>query len=120
MTKTFKVTVEAKRGALISGSKISSNVWDTEQHFGDFRNVAVEEVIGSVKTEFVKPLYALGRKSGKGWKLIDFFNSEKRAENALTKAYHNYLGCFMKGEFAMLSFCSATGVWRVEGKPVKV
>ena len=119
MTKTFKVTVEAKRGALISGSKISSKVWDSEQHFGDFRNVGVEEVIGSVKTEFVKPLYALGRKSGKGWKLIDFFNSEKRAENAVKKSVRNYKGCAMKGEFAVLSFCPSLLVWRVEGESVK-
>lgn len=120
MKKTFKVTVEAKRGALISGSKISSKVWDSEQHFGDYRNVAVEEVIGSVETEFAKPLYALARKSGKVWKLLDFFNTEKKADNAVAKSVANYKGCAMSGEFAKFTFSPYFGVWRIEGKSVKV
>ena len=119
MTKTFKVTVEAKRGTLISGSKIYSKVWESEQHFGDFRNVAVEE-IPAVDTEFAKPLYALARKSGKVWKLLNFFNTEKKADNAVAKSVANYKGCAMSGEFAKFTFSTSLGVWRIEGKPVKV
>ena len=118
MTKTFKVTIEAKRGAEIRGSKIQNAVWDTEHHFGDFRNVAVEE-IPAVDTEFAKPLYALGRKAGKGWKLLDFFNTEKKAVNARGKAIANYRGCALDGTFAVLVFCPSLGVWKVEGDAVK-
>jgi hypothetical protein len=119
MTKTFRVTVEAKRGARISGSKIQSAAFNTAEHMGDFRNVTVEE-IPAVDMEFAKPLYALGRKAGKGWKLLDFFNTEKKAVNARGKSVANYRGCALDGTFAVLVFSPSMGVWRVEGKPVKV
>lgn len=121
MKKTFKVTVEANRWAVISGSRIQNVVWDTEDHAGDFRNVEVEEVLNpSLKTDFAKPLYALARKSGEVWKLLDFFNSEKKADNAVAKSVANYKGCAMSGEFAKFTFCPSLGVWRIEGKSVKV
>jgi len=119
MTKTFKVTVEAKRGAVVSGSAIQMAVSNTDPTNESYKWVEVEEVIGSVKTEFVKPLYALGRKAGKGWKLLDFFNTEKKAVNARGKAVANYRGCALDGTFAVLVFCPSLGMWKVEGDAVK-
>lgn len=119
MKKTFKVTVEAKRGALISGSKISSKVWDTEQHFGDFRNVEVEEVLDAAPVAVNNTLYAVGKKVKGEWRLFGFFYSKKRAENALRRSVDNLLRCFIKMEVAILEFSPSMGVWRVVGKPVK-
>ncbi len=123
MEKTFIVKVTAKRGVRVSGSKIQSAVWNTAEHplEGDFKQVDVIEAVHTeVNTEYLKPLYALGRKDGKRWMLIDFFNSEKRAENAVKKSVRNYKGCAMKGEFAVLSFCPSLMVWRIESESVKV
>lgn len=119
MEKTYKVTIEAKRGVRISGSAIQSAVFGTG-NFGAFRNVSVVETVPA-KVEFVNPLYALGRKSksGKGWKLLDFFNTEKRAVNAVARAVANYKGCALHGEFAVLAFDPTMGDWRVEGKTTK-
>lgn len=120
MERTFKVTINAKRGARISGSEIESAVFGTRVCPGDFYSVAVEEVVGAAKTEVVGALYALGRKSGSVWKLIDFFNSKSSAEAALGKKTSAFLSRFVKGEFAILTFSPAVGVWRVVGKSVKV
>ena len=120
MTKTFMVIVNAKKGANVSGSKIQTAVFNTAAHIGDFRNVAVQEVLGAANTEIAQDLYALGRKSGKTWKLLNFFNTEKKAANAVKKSAANYKGCALSGEFAMLAFSPILGVWRVEGKSVKV
>ena len=123
MTKTFIVKVTAKKGACISGTKIYNAVWNTAEHpgEGEIKNVDVLEAIHTeVNTEYMKPLYALGRKDGRRWMLIDFFNSEKRVENAIKKSVRNYKGCAMKGEFALLSFCPSLLVWQIEGESVKV
>ena len=122
MTKTFIVKVTAKRGVRVNGSKIQSAVWNTADNpLEGFKNVEVQEAVHTeVNTEYLKPLYALGRKDGKRWMLIDFFNSEKRAENAVRRSVRNYKGCAMKGEFAVLSFCPSILVWRLEGESVKV
>ena len=120
MEKTFKVTINAKRGACISGSEIETAVFGTRRCPGDFNSVQVEEVVDAAKTEVVGALYALGRKSDGVWKLLDFFNSERKATSALGKSVYNYTGCGLKGEFAMLEFSPAVGAWRVKGKSVKV
>ena len=120
MEKTFKVTINAKRGARISGSEIEMAVFGTSVCPNDFNYVLVEEVVDAANVEVVGDLYALGRKSGKVWKLLDFFNSKRKAEGALGKSVYHYTGCGLKGEFAMLKFSPSLGVWRVEGKSVKV
>ena len=123
MEKTYKVTIDAKRGVRISGSEIQTAVYGTG-NFGEFRNVYVEETVPA-KVEFVNPLYAVGRKCGKVWKLFDFFNTEKRAvnavakTNAVAKAVANYKGCALHGEFAVLAFDPTMGDWRVDGKTAK-
>ena len=123
MTKTFIVKVTAKKGCDISGAKIQDAVWNTVEHpgGGEFKSVDVMAAVHTeVKTEYMKPLYALGCKDGKRWMLLDFFNSKFKAENAVKKSVRNYENCAAKGEFAILSFCPALFVWRLEGDSVKV
>ena len=121
MTKTFIVKVTAKDGAGISGSRIANAVQMAAPHPAEREwHTECLEVVDAANTEVVGALYALGRKSGRVWKLLDFFNSERKATSALGKSVYNYTGCGLKGEFAMLEFSPAVGAWRVKGKSVKV
>lgn len=121
MTKTFIVKVTAKNGPPISGSRIANAVQMAAPHLAECGwHAECLEVVDAVKTEVVGELYALGRKSGRVWKLIDFFNSKSNAEAALGKKTSAFLNRFVNGEFAILIFSPAVGVWRVGGKPVKV
>ena len=120
MEKSFKVSINAKRGARISGSLIESAVFGTCLHPNDFNYVTVEEICDAAPVAFDYTLYAVGKKVKGEWRLFGFFDSKKRAENALRKSVDNYTGCGLKGEFAMLEFSPSVGVWRVVGKPVKV
>lgn len=120
MEKTFKVTINAKRGALISGSEIETAVFGTSVAPGDFNYVLVEEVVDNAVTEFDYKLFALAQKRGRAWRMVDFFNSEKKADNAVRKAADNFKKCGLDGTFAKLAYYPASGAWRVEGKAVKV
>ena len=120
MEKTFKVTINAKRGARISGSEIETAVFGTCLHPNDFNFVTVEEIVDAAPVASDYTLYAVGKKVKGEWRLFGFFDSKKRAENALRKSVDNLLRCFIKMEVALLEFSPSVGVWRVVGKPVKV
>ena len=58
-------------------------------------------------------LYAYGVKEGGKWKLLDFFNTHKRAANAVKRARANTLRAFCKDkEFAVFVFDPHTSTWK--------
>ena len=126
MEKTFKVTIKTKKGyRMPTVVEIRNGAFASDHSLGaTIKSVEVEEVekTSKPKVKVVQDytLYAVGKKVKGEWRLFGFFDSKKRAENALRKSVNNLLRCFIKMEVAMLEFSPSVGVWRVVGKPVKV
>lgn len=120
MTKTFIVKVTSRRGKDISGSRIENAVAMSAPRWDMQWNTTCEEVVDAARVSLDYSLYAVGKKSKGEWRLFDFFDSKKKAENALRKSVDNLLRSFIKMEVAILEFSPSMGVWRVVGKPVKV
>ena len=132
MKKTYRMTIETKKGgSLPSLECLHSAVLNTAIHGDDYLKVEIAaRPAKEVKVDTLAPLYALGLKEGeiKTWRLIDYFPSKKRAEEALKKSVENYRnnsphGKFafpnsLHGKFALLVFSAGVGTWEMEGKPV--
>lgn len=119
--KTYTVRVTVAKDAHVSGSRIATAVWGTAKRPEDFRNVEVVEVDPTAaRVNFVAPLYALGRKGHKGWKLVNYFNCEGQAEYAVEESAVDYKSMAMHGEFAVLYFDPEVWMWKKVGKSTKV
>lgn len=117
MKVRYLVEVEMEDGIPPMTEKtVESAIWDGYPFFtGGIRSVSVKRgdvttVVGDVVLG--NDLYAYGVKEGGKWKLLDFFNTHKKAANAVKRARVNTLRAFSKDkEFAVFQFNPNTSVW---------
>lgn len=121
MRKTYRVTIQTKKGGSVAAlAALRTAIYGTAPHCDDYKDVEVaERMADEVKAELFAPLYALGRKDGGKWLLIDYFNSKKKAANAVKKSVENYKKCDLRGEFAILGYSGITREWELDGEPAK-
>ncbi len=117
MKAKYTVEVEMKEGySPMTERRIETAVWDSAPTKGSIRNVSVRGGnVTMVEDDVVlgNDLYAYGVKEGGKWKLLDFFNTHKRAANAVKRARANTLRAFCKDkEFAVFVFDPHTSTWK--------
>jgi len=118
MKVRYLVEVEMEDGIPPMTEKtVESAIWDGYPFFtGGIRSVSVKRGdMTMVKDDVVlgNDLYAYGVKEGEKWKLLDFFNTHKRAANAVKRARANTLRAFCKDkEFAVFVFDPHTSTWK--------
>ena len=114
MTMRYTIDVEMKRGySPLTERHVETAVFDAAVTPSSIRSVSVKA--GLVRDEVkVLDLFAYAQRKGDKWVLLDYFNTHKKAANAVKRAKVNTLTAFKKdGEFAVMMFNPNTSTWEI-------
>lgn len=125
MEKTYKVTIKTKKNYRApTMEEVRRAAMTSDNCLGaTLKSVKVEEVEHPPKTklkvDYNSHLFAIGRLSpntGKEWLLMDYFNTKKKADNAVEKCKRNTAGmgaAFADDKFAVFTFCPSLYIWKM-------
>lgn len=107
MRARYTVEVEMKEGfSPMTTRRIETAVWDSAPIPGAIRNVTV--VRSDVKDKvFGCDLFGLGQKLVDTWLIEDYYNTHRKAENAVRKARESV----PEGVYAVFKYNPKTSVW---------
>ncbi len=111
MKAKYLIEVEVKKGEDIpTAERVRTAIYGCGKQPDSIRGVDV--TIAEDDVSLGNDLFAYGWKDGGRWVLLDYFNTHRKAENAVKKAKYNHLRAFKKDkEFAVFMFNPKTSVW---------
>ena len=114
MKARYTVEVELEDGfPPMTEKTVEGAIWDGYPFFlGAIRSVTAKRADFKDDVVLGNDLYAYGVKEGRDWKLLDFFNTHKKAVNAADRAMLNIKTAMGKEtEFGVFQFNPNTSVW---------
>lgn len=111
MKARYVVNVDFKKGTLpLLPQMVKTAVYNCGKHLEDIQGVSVEREACNIASG--ADLFAYGKREGGKWILLDYFNTYKKAENAVKMATkYTLLACGATVPFAAFIHNPNKGIW---------